>query len=109
MTEEIEWALLAQKCKNYLEVDCNYNNVHFVDRKTYACIMPLIYTAAIITGDISEDADMTNRWCYHSATDAVIALLKWKELGFKGEPTGWHRHPGSGRRVDEAGKEYINP
>jgi len=36
--------------------------------------------------------------------DAQRALAGWDGTG---EPSGWHRHPSSGRRRNAAGEEYV--
>lgn len=45
-------------------------------------------------------------WCYDSVELAVKALEAWDG---DGEPTGWKRHPASGRRRPEGdeSKEYV--
>lgn len=68
-------------------------------------LMPLMYTFAIIS-----ECNMYgygNRWCYHNYADAKAAFDAWD--GKDGtEPTGWHRHPATGRRVDEkTGEIYV--
>lgn len=65
-------------------------------------IMPLMFTWAIIA-DI-DPMGYGDRWCYHTLQDALSALRDWDGTG---EPSGWHRHPNSGRRVDENGEIYI--
>jgi hypothetical protein len=68
-----------------------------------ACIQRLMFTHAIL----SELTTMYHgdRWCYHNYEDAKAALDAWNG---EGEPTGWHRHPTSGRRRPEGdpAKEY---
>ncbi len=73
----------------------------------YACIAPLAFTHAIICGRFGQDDAYEDRWCYHGRDAAMAALDAWNGAG---EPTGWHRHPMSGRRRDvEAGTEWIAP
>lgn len=73
----------------------------------YACVMPLMFTAAIIIGRIGEDGEYDDRWCYHSVEDARRALEAWDG---EGEPQGWHRHPPTGRRRNlETGEEWVRP
>jgi len=72
----------------------------------WACIMPLIYTHAIIVGRFGEPDRYDDRWCYHGREAAAAALEKWNGAG---EPEGWHRHPASGRRRREDGAEEIRP
>lgn len=65
-------------------------------------VMPFLWTWAIIA-DITETG-YEERWCYHELGDALYAFETWDG---EGEPTGWHRHPTSGRRVDKDGNLYI--
>jgi hypothetical protein len=77
---------------------------------TYACVMPLMFTHAIIRGRTGDLHSYEDRWCYKSAEDALGALGAWDGTG---EPEGWHRHPMTGRRreINELGlmEETINP
>lgn len=66
-----------------------------------AAIMRLVFTHAIISGLTSWGYE--NRWCYKTYDAAKEALEAWNG---DGEPDGWHRHPGSGRRR-ENGIETI--
>lgn len=70
----------------------------------WAAVYAYVLTHAIITGRIHDYACTENRWCYSSREKALAALEAWDG---KGEPTGWHRHPYTGRRVDETGREYV--
>lgn len=72
-------------------------------------IMELAFTTAIIVYRDKHSID--DRWCYHDATGAVLALIDWAGRSYEGEPIGWHRHPYSGRRRPDgdAAKEYIHP
>jgi hypothetical protein len=65
-------------------------------------IAPFIYTWAIVA-DLST-VGYEERWCYETLLDAQTAMLDWSG---EGEPTGWHRHPLSGRRRDKEGMEYV--
>jgi hypothetical protein len=68
----------------------------------YACLARFLHTTAIITGRVGDLVSMDDRWCYHDESAARRALLAWDGTG---EPTGWHRHPGTGRRVAESAGE----
>lgn len=87
-----------------------YRNLEVMPDGRYACIMPLLFTHAIIVGDI-RGAGPDDRWCYHSLEEAIIWLVRWKVDGFIGEPKGWHRHPHSGRRRENGDpeKETVAP
>jgi hypothetical protein len=68
-------------------------------------IMPLVFTLAIVSG--MNDTGYDNRWCYRCSIAAGAALDTWD--GAEGtEPKSRHRHPSSGRRIDEHGNETIN-
>ena len=56
------------------------------------------FTTAILLGQIGDHTGINDRWCYHSAAAAYRALAEWDGTG---EPAGWHRHPGTGRRLAE--------
>lgn len=95
--------------EDFLIRECGYLHVRRLpDGKRFAAIMPLMFTYAIVTvrdGDFNSTAD---RWCYHNLHDACTALDAWDGTG---EPTGWHRHPATGRRRPngDATQEYIAP
>lgn len=74
-----------------------------------ACIYPLMYTHAIITLDADPDHALMqykDRWCFCDYAKAKTALDAWDGTG---EPTGWHRHPATGRRRDKGdpAKEHV--
>lgn len=72
-----------------------------------ACILRLMYTYAIVSG--LNHYGHEDRWCYSSYEKASEALETWKDnFANQEEPTGWHRHPATGRRVDEKGVVTIN-
>jgi hypothetical protein len=46
-----------------------------------------------------------DRYCFHDREKAINSMLKYDGVT---EPTGWHRHPSSGRRRNlETGEEWI--
>jgi hypothetical protein len=70
----------------------------------FVCIYRYMYTHAILSG--LERSTYDGRWCYKDYDAAKTALDAWD--GKEGtEPSGWHRHPGSGRRRDEHGNETV--
>jgi hypothetical protein len=79
-----------------------YKNIKHFDNGDTAAIMPLLYTTAIVAG--INDCGYDDRWCYKTEKAAVDALNAWDG---EGEPTGWHRHPPSGRRVSEDGSIEV--
>jgi hypothetical protein len=62
----------------------------------YAAIRRLMFTHAIVVGRIGDFTSLIDRWCYKDYDSAKTALEAWDG---NGEPTGWHRHPATGRRV----------
>lgn len=99
---------MAQKTEAEFEQflkDLLYLDVRRLSNGLWTCIFPLLYTHAIITVRHGDEVGMVDRWCYHSYEAAKKAIDAWNG---KGEPEGWHRHPMTGRRRDEEGKEYIN-
>jgi hypothetical protein len=67
-----------------------------IPKGCYAAIRPLAFTHAIVVGVIGDFESLKGRWCYKDYTKAKAALDAWDG---QGEPTGWHRHPDTGRRV----------
>lgn len=88
---------------------CGYLDARLVRSARYVAISPLMYTFAIIVGPIEHAAvGYEDRWCYQSLAQARAALSAWDgEPGT--EPTGWIRHPLSGRRRPDGDPalEYI--
>jgi hypothetical protein len=81
-----------------------YSDARLISRTQWAALFRFAFTSAIIVGDIGDFNGYSDRWCYSSLDKAKAALDAW---GGDGEPTGWHRHPGTGRRVDEEGRTYV--
>ena len=82
--------------KEFLTNECGYRHVRLLpDGKRFAAIMPLMFTSAIVTVRAGDTHSTEDRWCYHTEGSALAALDAWDGTG---EPDGWHRHPGSGRR-----------
>ena len=76
---------------------------HKGDEAGWCCIGKFLFTYAILSDLHSFYYE--DRWCYDSYEKAKAALEAWDGTG---EPTGWHRHPATGRRVDENGNTYVN-
>lgn len=70
------------------------------------CIARFMFTHAILSG--LNDWGYEDRWCYSSYEKARAALDAWDGLDGT-EPAGWHRHPRTGRRVDDDGRQYVEP
>ncbi|UEM08117.1 hypothetical protein JL101_035565 (plasmid) [Skermanella rosea] len=86
---------------------CGYLDARPIGNGTYACIYPLLFTHAIIVGQIGDYYGFEDRWCYHGYDAAKAALDSWNGVG---EPQGWHRHPRTGRRrpQGDAALEHVN-
>jgi hypothetical protein len=59
-------------------------------------IIPMIYTTKLIIGPIGA-AGYDDGWCYKTRMRALQAFEEWNPATDK-EPTGWVRHPTTGRR-----------
>jgi hypothetical protein len=88
--------------------DTGHLHARVIPGGRYAAVMPFAFTVAIIVGRLGDTWGYADRWCYHDLNAAIAALDCWDG---QGEPTGWHRQPGTGRRlaetedcVDETGK-----
>lgn len=72
-------------------------------------LVPLLFGAAklAVTRPQDEgDGTYDDVWQYQSIAHALEALLEWDGTG---EPTGWHRHPATGRRRPggDPAKEFV--
>lgn len=81
--------------------------VKTIDDGLFAATKPLLFHWTLIVGEIGNKFNYLNRWCYATQEEAESALRKWDG---NGEPEGWNRHPGTGRRRPDgdSNKEYIN-
>ena len=89
--------------KQHLIVNEGYTDLKEFEDGSIAGIFKFIFTYAII-----YDMDYYgygDRWCYKTYNGALKALEQWNG---EGEPKGWHRHPSTGRRVDDQGNEYVS-
>lgn len=105
----IEEARAAAAFVTHLVQENGYSDPRLLGDGRYACVMPLLFTSAIITGRIGDFVGYEDRWCYGSLEAARAALETWSGIG---EPEGWHRHPMTGRRrqmTDDGLEEWINP
>lgn len=75
----------------------------------YACVMPFLFTVAIVEGRAGDLYTYADRWCFATFDMAADALNDWLLRGFAGEPEGWHRHPDTGRRrpAGDRAAEYV--
>jgi hypothetical protein len=91
----------------YMKNESGYTDLKPIEGDRYAGLFQFMFTSAIIIGRMGDTATYDDRWCYHNYEDAKDALDAWDgKLGT--EPTGWHRHPTSGRRVSDTGEQYIS-
>lgn len=78
--------------------DSGYREVVLLDGGRWAGLSPFLYTTAIVVGRLGDTDGFDDRWCYHTSEAAQAALAAWDGIG---EPHGWHRQPGTGRRISE--------
>lgn len=90
-------------------VENGYSDIVLSDDGRYAALMRLMFTTAIVIGKIGDRDSYYDRWCYHDEEHARAALRSWEAADMTGEPSGWHRHPRTGRRRTVDGDEYVNP
>jgi hypothetical protein len=72
-------------------------------------VVQFAFTAAIIIGP--PDAwEYDDRWCYATALLAATCARVWNAAPGT-EPTGWHRHPATGRRRPDGDPkgQYVMP
>jgi hypothetical protein len=70
--------------------------VRRLDEDRYVAVVPMLFTWRLIVGRVNEVlSGHDDGWCYRTPEKAVVAADAWSG---EGEPTGWHRHPASGRR-----------
>lgn len=93
------------------EIKTDDRGVYYLHRKEMpdgreALVVPRMFNALISVGPPGADWYDTH-WCYETPGQALMALEEWDGTG---EPEGWFRHAGSGRRRPggDPEKEYIN-
>ena len=80
----------------WLVTDNGYANVKPIPGGRWAATEQKMFTCAIITGRMGDRVGIDDHWCYATEREARVALDAWDGLD---EPTGWDRHPFSGRRI----------
>ena len=72
----------------------------------YCAIKPLMFHWTMIIGEIGDQCSYADRFCYADRNAAIRAIFTWNG---EGQPTGWHRHPLTGRRRPDGdpAREYI--
>lgn len=92
-----------------LKENPGYSDIREVADNNFICIVPYMFTHAIIKGRIGNTHSFDDRWCYSTYEKAKAAIEAWD--GSTGEPEGWHRHPLTGRRRiydEESFSEHVN-
>jgi hypothetical protein len=72
-------------------------------------LMPLLFGAwRLSVGPKGSLGYYDDQWDYEGQARALSAMMSWDG---EGEPTGWHRHPSSGRRRPggDPAMEYLRP
>ena len=82
--------------------ECGYRHPKPLPNGRWAAIHRKMFTHAILTGRIHCYIGIDEHWCFALEAEAIIALDAWDGTG---EPTGWIRHPASGRRVSRGENE----
>jgi hypothetical protein len=88
-----------------------YQAIVFPGDGRWVALAPMIYTTAILVGAIGDQSSYDDRWCYDSHATAIVGLALWIVRQCQGEPTGWSRHPASGRRREggDPAREHVAP
>lgn len=75
----------------------------------YACVSRLMFHWTLKVGAVGDEWGYDDRWCYETEGRAIRAMMTW-DIETENEPTGWHRHPRTGRRRPggDASQEYRN-
>lgn len=66
-------------------------------------IKPLLFHWTLHIGEIGDKHTYLDRYCFADFPHALAALVEWSDRDFEGEPTGWRRHPSTGRRRNDDG------
>jgi hypothetical protein len=70
---------------------------------TYVMAKPLLFHWTLVYGDFDDTHSYLDRWCYADREGAMAALAEFPvQPDGDYEPSGWHRHPASGRRREDA-------
>lgn len=114
--------MTADQFMEWLAQECGYIAPMQMSQGKWVGLRKKMFTWSIDRGQMFDMNGVEDCWCYHSLAEAVHYYLPWQGAGAVGEPEGWHRHPGTGRRVagpegaiDENGKRiepgqaYISP
>lgn len=94
---------------DWLIRDNAYKHVRmFPEIGSYTATYQLLFHWTLIFGMIGDRFSVEDRWCYLDEAGAVTAQDAWNPTEGE-EPTGWHRHPKSGRRRPDGdpAREYV--
>jgi hypothetical protein len=94
---------LLEKYAISLEMAEHYTDIKEISNDRLIGILPLLFHWTIHVNIHPVGYD--DRYCFASYDLAKDAFDKWTG---EGDPSGWHKHPSTGRRRDLAtGKEWI--
>lgn len=73
----------------------------------YLGVLPMTFGKGRLCAGLTHSG-YEEGWCYESLLDAIAEMHRWTP-GQEAEPSGWMRHPTSGRRRPDgdASKEYV--
>ena len=99
----------ADLCEK-LRADNDYHLVLPIGLEEYVAVSRFMFTWGILRGLLWLPDTYEDRWCYHTQQAALSGLWEWASREWQGEPQGWHRHPGTGRRRPDGDSalEYIS-
>ncbi len=78
----------------------------------YLLVKRLLFHWTMIRGQLTDTTGYDDRWCYETYDGAKAALDAFPvDPAPNYEPSGWHRHPKTHRRRENADPalEYIDP
>lgn len=82
-----------------LAQDLGDGEIRDLEDGTYVVAKPLMFHWTLIRGAWDDTLGYFDRWCYADRDGALAALAAFPlRPDPRYEPTGWHRHPMSGRR-----------
>lgn len=84
-----------------------YKRVTPIGDGRWVALNQLAFHWSMLIGRIGDRMGYDDRYCYADYEKAVEGLDGWIANKFQGEPSGWHRHPLTGRRIAQDGTEYI--
>lgn len=77
--------------------------IKVIGEDEYVAIKPLMFHWTMIRGSLLDVNTYDDRWCYANREKAEVALRDFPtDPAPDYEPNGWHRHPSTGRRREDA-------